>query len=186
MTRWAPDPRERLQAAALQLFESKGFDDVTAKEIALAAGLSERTFFRHFETKHEVLFAEGPILLGAILDAMDAAPSTASPHAVLTTVCRRLAAMFEPRRAYLRERATVISREPALRQREALKDHEWAGVIAANLGRRGVNDARAAALAAATTAMFRVVYNGWTTDRAATTLTTRLERALEDLGLTVD
>ena len=56
MARWEPGARERLQAAALELFATRGFEQTTAAEIAQSVGLTERTFFRHFSDKREVLF----------------------------------------------------------------------------------------------------------------------------------
>jgi AcrR family transcriptional regulator len=181
VTRWAPDSRERLQQAALELFAARGFDGVTAQEIASAAGVTERTFFRHFPTKHEVLFAEGEALLAEIVAAAAAAPPAASPEDVLRLICDRLAEMFQPRRAYLRERSRVIDREPPLREREALKDHQWSAVIAGALVRRGLSRPRSAALAAGSTALFRVVYGEWVRDRSAKPLADRLNEALDEL-----
>ena len=56
MVRWQPGARGRLQAAALERFTERGFDGTTVAEIAAAAGLTERTFFRYFADKREVLF----------------------------------------------------------------------------------------------------------------------------------
>jgi AcrR family transcriptional regulator len=56
MTRWEPDARGRLEQAAIELFSLRGFDDTTVTEIAKRAGYSERTFFRHYADKREVLF----------------------------------------------------------------------------------------------------------------------------------
>ena len=63
MGRWEPDSRGRLQEAALALYSERGFDQTTAAEIAARAGVTERTFFRHFTDKREVLFG-GSELLG--------------------------------------------------------------------------------------------------------------------------
>jgi len=62
MGRWQPDSRGRLQEAALALYAEQGFDQTTAAEIADRAGLTERTFFRHFADKREVLFGGSQIL----------------------------------------------------------------------------------------------------------------------------
>ena len=56
MSRWDPNARGRLEKAALELFRERGFDQTTTAEIAERAGLTERTFFRHFADKREVLF----------------------------------------------------------------------------------------------------------------------------------
>jgi AcrR family transcriptional regulator len=56
MGRWEPDARGRLEQAALELYGERGFENTTVAEIAERAGLTERTFFRHFADKREVLF----------------------------------------------------------------------------------------------------------------------------------
>jgi len=57
MVRWEPNPRGRLQEAALALYGERGFENTTVAEIAERAGLTERTFFRHFADKRELLAA---------------------------------------------------------------------------------------------------------------------------------
>src|SRR3954464_7215106 len=74
MVRWEPGTRERLQAAALDLFVSRGFERTTAAEIAHAAGLTERTFFRYFADKREGLFDGQHLLERTFTDAVAAAP----------------------------------------------------------------------------------------------------------------
>jgi AcrR family transcriptional regulator len=56
MSRWKPDASTRLQEAALEIYGERGFEQTTVAEIAQRAGLTERTFFRHFADKREVLF----------------------------------------------------------------------------------------------------------------------------------
>src|ERR1700678_1861551 len=79
MGRWQPDSRGRLQEAALVLFSERGFDQTTAAEIAARAGVTERTFFRHFADKREVLFGGHPILRERIVSGVAAAPTEAGP-----------------------------------------------------------------------------------------------------------
>ncbi len=77
--RWQPDSRGRLQEAALDLFAERGFDQTTAAEIAARAGLTERTFFRHFADKREVLFGGSDLLKERIVTGVAGAPEASGP-----------------------------------------------------------------------------------------------------------
>ena len=79
MARWEPNAAGRLREAALELFEEHGFEGTTVAEIAARAGLTERTFFRHFADKREVLFRGSEGLRDVLVAAVDAAPATAAP-----------------------------------------------------------------------------------------------------------
>src|SRR5260221_14141077 len=77
MGRWEPDARGRLEQAAMELYGERGFEQTTVTEIAKRAGLTERTFFRHFTDKREVLFSGAgalqELLVGTIAAQADAA-----------------------------------------------------------------------------------------------------------------
>ncbi len=119
MGRWKPDSRGRLQEAALALYSERGFDQTTAAQIAARAGLTERTFYRHFADKREVLFGGSALLQERIVAGVTRAPAGDGP---LDAVCRGLdaaAAMLgEFRRDLSRQRQAVIAANPELRERE--------------------------------------------------------------------
>src|SRR5437588_7440315 len=79
MSRWEPNARGRLEQAALELYGERGFEQTTVVEIAARAGLTERTFFRHFADKREVLFAGSTAMRDLIVKAVAAAPASATP-----------------------------------------------------------------------------------------------------------
>ena len=79
MGRWQPDSRGRLQEAALALYSERGFDQTTAAQIAVQAGLTERTFFRHFADKREVLFGGSALLQERLVAGVAGAPATPRP-----------------------------------------------------------------------------------------------------------
>jgi AcrR family transcriptional regulator len=79
MGRWEPDARGRLAKAAMTLYAEQGFEQTTVAEIAARAGLTERTFFRHFADKREVLFYGMEILRDLLVRAVADAPASATP-----------------------------------------------------------------------------------------------------------
>ena len=79
MTRWEPGAPERLAQAALELYAERGFEQTTVAEIAKRAGLTERTFFRHFTDKREVLFAGQDDFQRLFVTEVEAAPADATP-----------------------------------------------------------------------------------------------------------
>jgi AcrR family transcriptional regulator len=162
MSRWGPDARGRLAQAALELYGERGFDQTTAAEIANRAGLTERTFFRHFADKREVLFAGSAELQKLLVDAVASAPTSATPIAAVTAALMAAGGPFnEERRSYARERRAVIAANAELRERELIKMASLASAIADALRRRGVSDPAASLTAEAGIAVFRVTFDRW-------------------------
>ena len=119
MGRWEPNSRGRLQEAALALYAERGFDQTTVAEIAARAGVTERTFYRHFADKREVLFGGSAVLKERILTGVTDAPASARPLDALARGLDAAAAMLgEGRRDLSRLRQTVIAANPELRERE--------------------------------------------------------------------
>src|SRR4051812_903008 len=122
MSRWRPDARERLQRAALELFAEQGFAATTVPAITARAGLTTRTFFRHFADKREVLFADERELPAFAARLMAEAPAAADPLTMILEGLRTVAeAHFEGRRAALRERRDIVNLDPGLRERDLRK-----------------------------------------------------------------
>ncbi|MXG89010.1 TetR family transcriptional regulator [Nocardioides sp. YIM 123512] len=162
MARWEPGARERLSAAALELVDEQGFDDTTTAQVAARAGLSERTFFRHFADKREALFAGGDRFEAAYVDAVVGAPQGASPWAVLVAALEGGATFFpDERREHSRRRDRVISSHPALRERELLKLAGLARSVAAAMRERGVDEPTATLAGESCVTVFRVAFERW-------------------------
>ena len=141
--------RGRLQQAALDLFCEHGYDRTTSAEIAALAGVTERTFFRHFTDKREVLF-DGQARLGAaLIEGIATAPATLGPLATLLMVFRLVTPMIEANRPFAEPRQHVISATPALQERELAKHAALTISLIAALKARGV-DHQHATLAAQT------------------------------------
>src|ERR1700745_102495 len=79
VARWKPDAVGRLQHAALELFVERGYENTTVADIAERAELTERTFFRHFADKREVLFSGTDLLRELLTSSVAAAPGSMSP-----------------------------------------------------------------------------------------------------------
>src|SRR5690242_17827938 len=103
MVRWQPDARERLREAALELFAEQGFAATTVPAITARAGLTTRTFFRHFADKREVLFADEAELPAHAERLVAEAPADTSPLAIVMEGLRAVAeARFESRKDTVR------------------------------------------------------------------------------------
>ncbi|MFC8797749.1 TetR/AcrR family transcriptional regulator [Promicromonospora sp. NPDC057138] len=165
MVRWQPGTSERLQAAALDLFASRGYEQTTAAEIAQSVGLTERTFFRHFSDKREVLFHGQEQLTEAFVGGVAAAPADATPMELVGVALDTAAELFpDERRSHSRLRQSVIGQNPALQERERHKMSVLASAMSDALRARGVAEP-AATLAGQSAAMvFGVAFGQWLRD----------------------
>jgi AcrR family transcriptional regulator len=165
MVRWEPGARERLQAAALELFATRGFEQTTAEQIAQSVGLTERTFFRHFSDKREVLFYGQEQFLQAFIDGVDAAPPDASPLEVIASSLHSAGSFFpDERRTYARLRQSVIDQNPALRERELHKFAGLATTVARALRARGIGEPAATLAAQSGATVFGIAFAQWIRD----------------------
>jgi len=161
MVRWQPDARGRLQQAALALYDERGFENTTVAQIAESAGLTKRTFFRHFGDKREVLFAGSEQLEELLVGGVAAAPDSATPLQAVAEALDAAATMFEQGREYAARRQRVIAANPELRERELIKLASLAASVADALRRRGVEDSAATLTAEAGITVFRISFQRW-------------------------
>ena len=182
MARWQPGTPERLQQVALELFATRGFEQTTATEIAQAVGLTERTFFRHFNDKREVLFYGQDVFTQAFLDGIAAAPPAASPIEVVGAALESAASLFpDERRAHSRTRQSVIEKNPALQERESHKLAGLAATIADALRGRGVDDLAATLAAESGTTVFGIAFTQWIRDGEQRSLADICAKVLQEL-----
>ncbi|MEU7043510.1 TetR family transcriptional regulator [Streptomyces varsoviensis] len=114
--------RRKLAAAAMELFATKGYEATTVDEIAAAAGVARRTFFRHFRSKEEAIFPDHDDTLVRAAAVLDAAPAHENP---LDTVCRGIK---EVMRMYAASPAVSVERYRLTREVPALREREIASV----------------------------------------------------------
>lgn len=162
MVRWEPGTRERLQDAALELFAARGYEQTTATEIAQAVGLTERTFFRHFTDKREVLFHGQQALTDTFLAGLHDASPDASPIELAVSALRSSASFFDDeRRSHSRLRQSVIDANPALQEREALKLVGLGRALGGALRDRGVDGMTADVAAQLAVMAFGIAFAHW-------------------------
>jgi AcrR family transcriptional regulator len=161
MGRWEPDARGRLEQAALELYRERGFDNTTVAEIAERAGLTERTFFRYFTDKREVLFSGAAALKELLVTTAVDAPDSASPMDAVACALEAAGAVLQKRGQRAKQRQQVILANAELRERELIKMASLASALADALRQRGVPDPAATLTAEAGIAAFRVAFERW-------------------------
>jgi AcrR family transcriptional regulator len=168
----------------MDLFSEHGFEPTTVAEIAERAGLTERTFFRHFADKREVLFSGSEVLVDALTTAIAAAPEATPPLDVVATALGAAAdAFFADRHAFARRRQAVITANAELRERELIKMAWLATAVADALRARGVADLAATLAAETGVAVFKVAFERWVAepDQRAPALATVIRTSFDDL-----
>lgn len=145
----------------MDLFVERGYDQTTVAEIAERAGLTERTFFRHFSDKREVLFQGGEILQEAMVQALAAAPAAATPLGSVRAALDAVTQFFDGRHDRSRLRQGIIDAHPELQEREVAKMAKIALALAQSLRERGVADPDARLAADAGVAVFRSAFAQW-------------------------
>lgn len=165
MARWEPGARERLQKAALELYAVRGYEETTVAEIADAVGLTERTFFRYFADKREVIFAGEELFQQMFVSGIADGPKDAAPLEIVASAVMGATDLFsDERRAYSRQRQSVIAANPGLQERELLKLASLGTALAAALRERGVPDPTATLSAQSGVTVFHVAFRQWITD----------------------
>jgi AcrR family transcriptional regulator len=161
MSRWEPNARGRLEQAALDLFVERGFDETTVTEIAERAGLTERTFFRYFADKREVLFWGQEHLRDLYVRAIVAAPETDAPIDLVAAALEAAVPVFHERRKIIPQRQAVVAANPGLQERELLKAASLASAMTNALRRRGVPEPTASLVAEVGMIAFKTAFARW-------------------------
>ncbi len=166
MSRWKPDARGRLEQAAYDLFLHRGYEQTTVADIAERAGLAERTFFRHYADKREVLFGGSAVLQGELLRALDGAPPALPAIDAVRLAVEAAASVMHGRRDLARERQRLVAAHADLRERELIKRATLTAALAQALQRRGVPEPAASLAADMGMTVFHVGFARWLDDPA--------------------
>lgn len=182
MGRWEPDARDRLERAAIDLFVERGFEHVTVPEITERAGLTTRTFFRHFTDKREVLFADADRMPDLAARLVRNAPPGLGPIDVVSHGLVELASTaFEGRLDELVRRKSIVDGNDGLRERELRKMETLVGAIADAFRQRGVDPFTAAVVAETGVGVVKVALRQWIESNGAEPLDSLMTGALDRL-----
>jgi AcrR family transcriptional regulator len=186
MVRWEPGTPDRLRRAALELFAANGYEQTTTADIAAAVGLTERTFYRHFADKRDVLFAGNASYLASFVEAIGDAPPDAATLDLVGAALHASAAGFDDaQRPRSRARQAIIDANPPLQERDRQKAADVAAAIAAALGARGIPEPAASLAAEIASAVRRIAFAAWIRDGETRPLDELDRDAMRELGVLV-
>jgi AcrR family transcriptional regulator len=181
MGRWEPNARGRLMQAAFALYSERGFEQTTVAEIAERAGLTERTFFRHFADKREVLFAGAEALQELLVSTVAQAPASLAPIDAAAAGLEAAGAFIQEGGELARERQAIIASSTELQERELIKLASLAAALAEALRRRGVEDPAASLTAEAGIAVFKVAFERYVEEGNQKDLPLLIRESLDEL-----
>jgi AcrR family transcriptional regulator len=181
MGRWEPDARGRLERAALELYIERGFEQTTVDEIAKLAGLTERTFFRYFADKREVLFWGASALQELLVSTVTDAEVSDAPIAAISAAIQTAGALFQERREHALLRQSVIAANPELQERELIKLATLASAMAGALRQRGVGEPGASLSAEAGIAVLKIGFERWIEENGQPDLPRLIRELFEEL-----
>ncbi|HEV2237044.1 MAG TPA: TetR family transcriptional regulator [Ktedonobacterales bacterium] len=181
MSRWEPNALGRLEQAALNLYRERGFDQTTVTEIAARAGLTERSFYRYFADKREVLFWGQDRLRDLYVRTIAAAPVSVAPIDAVALALQAAVPVFHERRELARQRQVVVDANPGLQERELLKRAALAAAMAEALRGRGVPDPTASLAAGVGSLAFTTAFARWVRGSGELDLSRLISEALDQL-----
>lgn len=183
VARWEPDAQGRLEKAAMELFQERGYARTTVGDIAERAGLTERTFFRYFVDKREVLFSSSRWLEESVVEAVRKAPVDALPLDIVAeafaSIARELQAQHDF--SYVRARYAIVVEHAEVRERELIKMATLTTAVMRALRARGVTEPQASLAAEAGIAVFKIGFERWVTAKKPSDFATHVRDALTAL-----
>jgi AcrR family transcriptional regulator len=159
----------------------QGFDSTTVAEIAERAGLTERTFFRHFADKREVLFPGGATFQNLITEGAASAPPDAGALDAAFAGLQAVSGFLQERRPFSEKRQQVISANAELQERELIKLAALSRGLADTLRLRGVSDPTAGLVAEVAVALFKTSFEEWISPDNTRVLSQVLRESLDEL-----
>ncbi len=171
----------------MELFSEDGYEQTTVAEISARAGLSERTFFRHYADKREVLFAGTTAFRDNFVNSISHAPDAATPLQTVTLALEAAAAALQEYRGreFASARQRIIASNPELRERELIKLADVSAGMAEALRGRGVGEPLASMTAELGMAAFRVAFERWVAEDETRSLSELIDESLAGIAAAV-
>jgi AcrR family transcriptional regulator len=181
MSRWEPNARGRLERAAYELFLDQGYEQTTVADIAQRAGLTERTFFRHYADKREVLFGGSTALRDELMRALGELPPALPTIEAVRIAVEAISTLMHGRLALARERQRIVAAHAELQERELIKRATLTTALARALQQRGVPEPDASLAAEMGLAVFHVGFVRWLDDSAGRELVEIVHEGFDQL-----
>jgi len=173
----------------MELFQERGYVGTTVGEIAARAGLTERTFFRYFADKREVLFSGSSDLVRGVVERIESAPRDASPLDVVASAFEVTGDELIGHRDlhFVRARYALVAQHAEIQERELIKLASLAVAVTKALHARGVTEPAASLTAEAGLAVFKIGFERWVTERKPKDLAAHIRAAVDVLkAITAD
>ncbi|MEU6171806.1 TetR family transcriptional regulator [Streptantibioticus parmotrematis] len=182
MPRSGEAARRRLKEAALELFLENGFDQTPVEAIAARAGVTERTFYRHFADKREMFFDGEGELRDVLVQAITEAPPGTKPLPALRAAFHASVPLFERNRPLTEPGARLIAVTPALQERALAKRALLVEALTQALQARQVDPRVASLLAQVAMDICAAATHHWMLD-ASLSLHEHIDHAFRELRL---
>lgn len=179
--------RDELELVALQLFAERGFDSTTVDDVAEAAGIGRRTFFRYFASKNDVVWGDWEVALAHFRRQLAALPAEVDLIDGLRDAVKAFNLLPDGAEAQHRVRMAMVLHTPALQAHSTLRYAGWRAVVAEHVAARlggAAEDFRCQLLAHQVLACCVAAYEQWLSDATAD-LQDLLDEALSTLSAPV-
>ncbi len=180
MSRWQPDAPLRLQQAAMELFSEKGYEGTTVEEIAQRAQLTQRTFFRYFADKREVLFWGTEVFEEAVIGGLGERTTEEPLERVVSSFESLALEYFDSRAEAVKKRQTIIQSNPELQEREGQKMAKISTKVAEVFVAEGMEPRTVRFAVELGVLVFRRAFEQWA-EGEGTLLSTTIRSTLGDL-----
>jgi AcrR family transcriptional regulator len=180
MVQRAKNARERFESAAFSLFGKKGYATTTVPEIAAKAGLTERTFYRYFTDKREVMFWRAEAHQATIANEIARAPAGVHPLTTVACAFESVAPFIDGHRPLVKLRQRLISTHGDLHERELMKLHMLASAIDLALQQCGVQASLSRIIAEIGSAIWKVALENWCADKRKRSFAEHVQAALSE------